>query len=89
MKVVCIPIAKYGLHYNTDICPATIDQQFRDSFLHMLFDEYFTTLTFCTFEMEVCDMDKWEKLNLDDFVDEKLAAKPDHLKGNDYLNSMY
>ena len=34
-------------------------------------------------------MDKWEKLSIDAFIDEKVSAKPDHVKGNDYLNKMY
>jgi len=89
LKIICRPIAKYLLNYNPEICPGTIDQQFRDSIFPVLFDQFLTTQTLCTFELELCDMDKWEKLSIDAFIDEKLSTKPDHLKGNDYLNKMY
>lgn len=89
LKVICRPIAEHFLNYNPEICPGTIDQQVRDSILPVLFDEFLTSQTLCTFELELCDMDKWEKLSIDAFIDEKVSAKPDHVKGNDYLNKMY
>lgn len=89
LKALCYVIAKPLLNYDPAICPGTIDQQVKDSILPVLFDEFLSTQTLCTFELELCDMDKWEKLSLDDFIDEKVAAKPENIKENDFLNKLY
>ncbi len=71
-KWICGPIVKKFLNYVQAVCPGIIDQQFRDAILPAIFDELLSTQTLCTFELELCDMDKWEKMSLSEFMETKL-----------------
>ena len=88
-KIICIPIAPLFLNYDPVICPGVIDQQFRDAILPILLEDILSEKNLCDFELEVCDKDKWEPINLQEFVKQKVSEKPKHLQSNDYLNQLY
>jgi len=69
---VIVGIGKVGcpfvMHSLTGFIPATcngiLNQQFAESILPILVDDLMSERVFCTYQMEVCDMDKYAKIDV-------------------------
>lgn len=44
---------------------------------------------FCTYEMEVCDMDKYAKIDVKEQLFDLLVQKPPKASTNDFINNLY
>ena len=58
------------------MCTGLINDFWTEQIYEVLFDELITEQTMCTFVLELCDMDKWHTVNLDEWVFEKVNEKP-------------
>jgi len=55
----------------------------------VLFDYLFDQHNFCTFVVPVCDQDKWEPIDLDKWVLDRVSAKPPVARNNNFVNGLY
>lgn len=96
-KDVIVGIAKLGcpfvMHSLTGFVAATcngiLNQQFAESILPILVDDLMSEKVFCTYQMEVCDMDKFEKIDVKKTLFDLLVKKPPAAYTNDYINNLY
>ena len=58
------------------MCTGLINDFWTEQIYEVLFDELITEQTMCTFVLELCDMDKWHTVDLDEWVFEKINEKP-------------
>ena len=43
----------------------------------------------CTFALQLCDTNKWEAIDLDQWMLDKINSKPQVAKTNDFVNHLY
>ena len=60
-----------------------------EQIFEVLFDQLITEQTMCTFILELCDMDEWQAIDLDQWVFDKINEKPKIAQSNDYINKLY
>lgn len=75
--------------FGADTCPGIIRQQFTESILPIITDDLLSETTFCTFELNLCDMDKWIRRDVKEEVFKLLTQKPEMVKDNNYVNNLY
>jgi len=82
-----------GVHFtpwpNSDICRGVIDDQFKEAIFPIFTKEILNEQNMCTFIFNVCDMEHWEKIDVNDWVDDLLSKKPKELRNNDFMNKLY
>ena len=77
-----IPVSPY-------MCSGLINDFWTEQIFEVLFDQLITEQTMCTFILELCDMDKWQAIDLDQWVFDKINEKPKIAQSNDYINKLY
>ena len=72
--------------YSSRICPGLINDQMYEMALPVLFDELLAEETLCTFILELCDTEKWQSIDVNQWVFEKVNEKAEPALSNDYVN---
>lgn len=71
------------------VCPGIIRQQYDDAIFPVLFQELLGEVSLCTFLFEVCDMDKWEKQDVNKLVFDIVNSKSETAKKNNFVQNLY
>lgn len=75
--------------YKAETCPGIIDQQWNQALFPIIFEMLLSELDLCTFILEVCPNDKWEKTDTEEFVFNKVNEKSDELRKNNFVQNLY
>lgn len=88
-KMAC-PFVMHSLTgYIAATCNGILNQQFAESILPILVDDLMSERVFCTYQMEVCDMDKYAKIDVKETLFDLLVQKPPKAFSNDFINNLY
>jgi hypothetical protein len=55
----------------------------------MITDQLLDSHNLCTFIMNLCELDKWHKVDVKDWVNSLLMGKPTAAKSNNFVDNMY
>lgn len=75
--------------YIAATCNGILNQQFAESILPILVNDLMSERVFCTYQMEVCDMDKFAKIDVKEQLFDLLVQKPPKAFSNDFINNLY
>jgi hypothetical protein len=70
-------------------CAGIINQQFGESILPFIMDDFLSEEVFCSYKMEVCDMENYDEIDLKQVVFDELHKKTDLANQNNFINNMY
>lgn len=73
---------------DTSVCRGTITDEYSKQIFPVLFDDLFDQHNFCTFVVPVCDQDKWEAIDLEKWVFDRVNSKPPVANDN-FVNGLY
>ena len=59
------------------MCSGVIQDQYTEFLYPLIWDEILSEHTFCTFIMELCEMDKWKPVDVNEWVFNKVNEKPE------------
>ena len=88
-KIICDVGSELFTPYTHSICSGMVDNQLTEALWPMMVNELLTDQSMCTFVLEVCDMDHWKPLNVEEVVSAIIDGKPALAQSNDYVNNMY
>lgn len=88
-RLLCELLLKRISGFKADTCPGIIRQQWGEQILPMITDQLLDEQNMCTFIMNLCDMDKWHKVDVKAWIDTVLMQKPEITIANDYINNLY
>ena len=70
-------------------CNAIVERQFRAGAMPVVINGVFDEETMCTFLLELCGMDEWRAIEVQDWVQDMVSTKPAVAKSNNYVNNLY
>lgn len=86
-------LCMFGLLFSPDfsssICTQIVRQQFKEAIYPIFVDEILSKGNLCTFVVPVCELDKYHRVNVEDWVEDVLMSKPKESQSNDYVNNLY
>ena len=75
--------------YGSGICRGLVTDQFYEEGYPILTDKLLTERSLCTFILELCDMEKWKKIDVKEWVEDKVSSKPKIAQHNNFVNNLY
>ena len=88
-KLLCDLFIEHTTPYSRQNCPGIIRQQWGEEILPMLTDQLLNSHNMCTFIMNLCELDKWNKVDVKEWVNHVLEQKPVAAKSNSFVNDLY
>ena len=70
-------------------CGTSFRQKLQDEIVPTLQQQFLSEQTLCTFVLQVCDTDRWQAIDLDQWVLDKINSKPKKLQANNFINDLY
>jgi len=55
----------------------------------MITDQLLDTNNMCTFIMNLCNLDKWYKVDVKEWINNILGEKPEAAEGNNFIDNLY
>lgn len=77
------------LGYKAAACPGVIEDQWTESILPFVIDGLLDDMNLCTYILNVCNTDKWTEIDLDQWISDLHATKPEATLANDFVNKQY